>query len=95
MSELNTIPPINSPLGRHWTQPNVQNILIDDTHALMEDSDFNELKDYSHSIPSGVYPGKMWKRKAIGLWYLSWYGAVKNDSCKINSREIIKIEKDG
>ena len=93
MSELNTIPPMNNPLGRYWDQPSAQEILIDDIHALMEHKHFIELKDYSHSTPGGVYPGKMWKRKAKGIWYLVWYGVVNNNCCKINSREIIKLGK--
>ena len=89
----NTIPPMNSPLCRGWFQPNVQDILVDDTHALMEEKDFNELKDYSLSHPSGVYEGKMWKSNLSGTWYLMWYGFSEGGFCSNNHRKIIKLEK--
>ena len=85
----NKIPPMNHPLGKHWMQPNAQDIDIDDTHALMDEKSFNELKDYSGSLPSGVYEGKMWKRKCIGRWYLFWYGFAEGDFCSNNIREIL------
>lgn len=89
-SKLNeSIPPMNNPLGSHWSQPNVQNIDIDETHALMDEKSFNELKDYSGSLPSGVYEGKMWKRKYKGSWYLAWYGFAEGDFCSNNFREIL------
>lgn len=55
----NTIPPITDPMGRHWRQPSVASIALDDTHALMDDATFQALPEYSATRPSGVYPGKM------------------------------------
>ena len=55
------IPQMTDPLGRHWKQPNRDSILIDETHAVMGQRTFDELMTYSSTIPSGVYPGKMWK----------------------------------
>ena len=85
----NIIPPMNSPLGRHWLQPNVQNIEVDDTHALMSKSDLNQLRDYSGSIPSGVYSGKMWKCNYKDGWLLRWYSYLNETECKCNQRIIL------
>lgn len=73
------IPPITDPLGKFWNQPDLKLILIDDTHALMEMATFEGLADYSCTMPSGVYPGKMWRCRvkyddeSMG-WLLRWYG---------------------
>ena len=55
-------------------------------------------------MPSGVYEGKMWRRRepyqheagdvreATGRWYLMWFGASDNpDNCSINHRKIIIV----
>ena len=57
----NQIPVITHPLGSAWDQPKLDNILIDDTHALMEKSDFVQLRNYEYSFPTAVYEGKMWR----------------------------------
>lgn len=36
--------------------------VYDDTHALMRTSTFRALPEYSCSVPTGVYPGKTWRR---------------------------------
>lgn len=56
-----SIPAMTHPLGKHWKQPEVDEITIDDTHALMSQRAFDKLLEYSASRPSGVYEGKMWK----------------------------------
>ncbi|MDE4731390.1 hypothetical protein [Providencia rettgeri] len=92
----NIIPPMTDSLGKHWKQPNHKNILIDDTHALMSAKDFNLLADYSSSIPSGVYPGKMWKATTLGgKAFLRWFGVVegRDDVCSNNQREILIVER--
>lgn len=83
---LNVIPPITEPLGRHWDQPDTSLIQIDDEFARMNAHVFRELPEYSTSQPSGVYPGKMWKRHDGAFdhefiarggkpdWLLCWYG---------------------
>jgi hypothetical protein len=83
------IPPITDPLGASWKQPKRENILIDGTHAVMSVGDFNSLLEYSSSIPSGVYPGKMWRRNdglldrqylangRVPVWLLCWYAESK------------------
>jgi hypothetical protein len=50
------IPPITDPLGRHWTQPATDGVLVDDELALMDHRAFCRLSEYSTSIPSGKLP---------------------------------------
>ncbi len=80
------IPPMLDPLGAYWLQPKREEIQIDLKHALMGRSAFAKLSEYSCSQPSGVYPGKMWKKQLAqerpvnevmtpaGSWVLCWYG---------------------
>ncbi len=60
--ECHPIPPITDPMGRHWSQPDRQSILIDATHAVMSRQTFESLAEYSCSTPTGVYVGKMWRQ---------------------------------
>jgi hypothetical protein len=85
------IPPITHPLGQNWIQPNPSSILLDDTHALISKSDFDLLRNYSHSIPSGVYEGKMWKRQnESGEWFLAWFDKHPDPTrCLIRARHIL------
>lgn len=69
----NGIPPITDPLGRYWDQPSVAAIYVDDHHALMTKESFYGLCEYSTSIPTGKYPGKMWRARRTGGWVLCWY----------------------
>jgi len=98
----NIIPPITERLGRYWNQPPTSAILIDDTHALMEQKTLEDLAEYSATIPTGVYPGKMWKRHdgifdkvflvrgGTAVWLLMWYDEGTDPlHCTIESREII------
>lgn len=87
----NTIPPITDPMGRSWRQPPTSSVVLDDTHALMSRSTFDELPEYSSSYPTGVYPGKMWKAGFPGCWMLRWYGEVpgRPNLCSNNQREIL------
>lgn len=91
---MNSIPPMIHELGQYWKQPETGQVLIDDTHALLTEAEFNMLADYSASMPSGVYDGKMWKcldREALG-WLLCWYGpSTKPDHCSVNTRKIILL----
>ena len=84
------IPPITDPMGRNWDQPDRHRIAVDAKHALMEEATFNALHEYSTTIPTGVYEGKMWRRhdgiaargrhgeivmkQEQGTWLLCWYG---------------------
>jgi hypothetical protein len=94
------IPEITNEMGRNWSQPSTSKILVDDTHALMDEATFKELAEYSSSIPSGVYDGKMWKRHdgiydkkaTTHTWMLMWYGpSVDPEKCSINTRLILKL----
>jgi hypothetical protein len=98
------IPVITHPLGRSWRQPSLDHILVDDTHAVMSRCTFEELHEYSGTMPTGVYEGKMWRRHngiydraflAAGgkpNWTLCWYGpSDKPDMCSINVRDILII----
>lgn len=68
------IPPITDPIGRNWEQPHRRYIEVDSTHALMSEQTFKGLMEYSSSLPSGKYYGKMWRRCAgRDRWYLGWY----------------------
>lgn len=100
MTALNAIPPITDPMGKHWDQPPLSAIEIDDAHALMSDATFKALPEYSSTIPTGVYPGKMWRRHDGLLdqrckpsdrqWLLCWYGeSDEPDACSINSRKVL------
>lgn len=91
MNDTDLIPEITCPLGRYWRQPPRDAILVDDKHALMTRTTFDELPEYSASTPSGVYPGKMWRREYQGRWYLRWFGSVPDqpELCSNNQREII------
>jgi len=91
------IPKMTHPLSAYWHQPDRSRVLIDDTHALMSRRTFEELLEYTGTIPTGAYEGKMWKSKFwIGErsdWLLMWYGFYPPDpnEVSINSREIILI----
>jgi len=97
----NYIPDITHPYGSGWTQPKRSEIAIDDTHAMMGKSTFDKLLNYSHSIPSAAYEGKMWKgqyfenngRTPTDKWYLRWYGLSDQPGMvSNNTRDIIIIE---
>lgn len=84
-------PPIVSPysLGS-WRQPDREQILIDDRHAVMSQRTFEQLLEYSATIPTGVYPGKYWRRHDSGRWLFCWYGPLPDPSqCSINARELL------
>lgn len=93
LSKKNVIPEITDPLGRAWRQPDKKKILIDDHHAVMNKKEFDELSEYSATLPTGVYEGKMWRLLSDdNKNYLYWYGASDNPKkCSVNSREIILI----
>lgn len=95
----NIIPRITDKLGSSWMQPNIDNILVDDESAVMDELSFAKLPNYSTTRPSGVYPGKMWKADEFwdqpdtSKWWLLWYGeSYKKDGkefCTIHRRLIV------
>jgi len=76
---MDKIPAITNPLGKYWEQPEISDIEIDDTHALMNHESFKKLKDYSRSQPTGAYAGKMWKCKHADKWVLRWFSICPDD----------------
>src|SRR6187549_978694 len=62
------IPPITNPLGKAWTQPDRRLITFNENydHAIISHETYMSLLNYSHSQPSGVYAGKMWRSGKIG-----------------------------
>jgi hypothetical protein len=66
------IPKMTDPLGRHWKQPRGLHSRVElyFSHAYISEKDWNALPRYESSTPSGVYPGKVWRRGK----YLCWYG---------------------
>lgn len=99
------VPPMNHPLSSVWRQPSRFRIEVDNTHALMSQAVFNELLEYSSTQPSGVYPGKMWRRHdgiydtkflASGgkpEWLLCWYDVSEKgpDWCSTKTRKILIV----
>jgi hypothetical protein len=102
---MNAIPEITDELGRYWEQPDLRSVLIDDTHCILTQQQFDKLEEYSASQPSGVYPGKAWKRhdgafdqrfiKTGGVpeWLLAWYGNCDDPAkCSVNFRKILIVD---
>ncbi len=89
------IPKMTHPLGKAWSQPSRDKILVCKDHVVMSSKTLSELLDYTRSMPSGVYEGKMWKVGTdAGHWLLCWYGlSDKPDSCSTNHRRIELDEK--
>lgn len=80
---MDIIPEMTDPLGKHWSQPDRKAIVILNGIAVMGITSYMKLMEYSTSYPSGVYPGKMWKRINSGTHYLCWYGEEINKQCAI------------
>lgn len=86
------IPPITESLGRYWEQPDRSGILLDATHAVMTRATLFGLAEYSCSLPSGVYAGKMWRRAVAGGWRLMWYGEHTDpEKCSLHEREVLIV----
>jgi hypothetical protein len=95
-------PRLDSPYGPNvWQQPARESILIDDVHAVMSRHTFEQLAEYSASIPSGAHPGKLWRRangkhdpnhKGEPIWLLCWYGPLADLSkVSINYRTVLLV----
>lgn len=88
------IPPITDPLGRAWDQPDHSGWLFDDSHVVLPLRDFEQLREYSHSFPSGVYPGKAWKAQSpLGGWVVRWFDEHPTDPnlCRNMQRRAITV----
>lgn len=86
---LDHVPPITDPLGKHWTQPERAAILMDDHSCMMSEPDFHLLSEYSSSLPSGTYAGKLWKGNFAKGWFLGFYGEPDAKTIPIYWREIL------
>jgi hypothetical protein len=87
------IPRATDPMAKYFDMPNRDEIVIDQTHAVMTEKTFDCLKNYSLSNPSGVYQGKMWKRKRSDGWFICWFTDSEQDGfCDTNTREIIILK---
>jgi len=89
----NLIPVMDDPLGKHWDQPSdVRFAPMDETHVILTPHQTRQLAHYNSSMPSGVYPGKVWGRKEPGRYLLAWYGPETPDhKCPIMFREILEV----
>ena len=88
------IPVMDDPLGRYWEQPgDIRAALMDDTHVLLTRGQVRGLHEYSSSLPTGVYPGKCWRRREPGRHLLVWYGDETPDGrCPILFRDILVVD---
>lgn len=87
---VHIIPPITCEMGRSWDQPDRTLIEVDDTHAIMTRDVMLQLADYSHTLPTGVYDGKMWRK---GKTELRWFGPSSYaDKCAVNIRRILLVD---
>ena len=69
-------------MRKHWDQPEDNEILVDDKHALMSAEACAKLCEYSASLPTGTWHGKRWKREVRDgplqyskhvAWYMGEY----------------------
>jgi hypothetical protein len=88
----NVIPKMTNPMGVHWDQPSAVDISISDDCAAMDEDTLRDLPDYTYTLPTGAYAGKMWRRFVDGKgWCLVWYGYSEKgpNFCSINCRKIL------
>lgn len=86
------IPPMTHRLGKCWDQPPVEDIWFLDDLAVMAPRTFDDLADYSRSLPSGVYDGKMWRSQFGKDWYLKWFAPAKlPNECQVMYRRIAVV----
>ncbi|KKL82142.1 hypothetical protein LCGC14_1987740 [marine sediment metagenome] len=92
------LPQMTHPLSRGWSQPPADQMAVYDDIAIMDQSTLALLPEYSTTIPTGAYEGKMWRRaNGPDNWLLCWYGpSEKPDMVSINRRPIrlIRDEKE-
>lgn len=92
----NVIPPMTHPLSKHWRQPDMAKVRIDDEFAYMDERAFWSLSDYSCSQPTGCYPGKAWRSNSHqfnkshpNVWWLCWFGYSEDPNmCRTYCRRI-------
>ena len=85
-----TIPEMTDKLSSYWKQPAVSDILLTAETATMSKATFDKLANYEHTIPTGVYAGKMWRAGET----FCWYGEIENGECSIHRRRICGVTAD-
>ena len=100
------IPEMTDPLGRYWNQPrDIRSAPISDTEILITRRQFDELAEYSTSMPTGAYEGKCWKRQEYervghgenmrlrytGRWHLGFYGHSDKPGYVSNNWRLIHV----
>lgn len=92
-ADAHPIPPITDPIGRYWNQPPREEVLVDDSHAVMTAETLAKLLNYDITDPSGAYEGKMWRRGDLefgSVGWLCWYGhSEKPGMVSVNVRPIL------
>lgn len=75
------LPYMTSPLGRYWRQPEGlrDRVRVYETHATIDEIDWQALSQYESTLPTGTYSGKTWRCGP----YLCWYGRVNGSTIKI------------
>lgn len=89
-SVLEQIPPLSKEhLG--WEAPDRSEILaIDKDYVLMRQDTLDRLLDYTHSQPTSLYSGKMWKAKSKeDKWMFCWCNHSVGKYIDINFREVL------
>jgi hypothetical protein len=91
----NEIPVMDDPLGKHWDQPrDIRSAPMDEAHVILRPDQAVGLCNYDRTLPSGVYPGKCWRRRETkpDRDMLVWYGAETPDGkCPILMRDMLII----
>lgn len=89
---MNEVPVMDDPLGKHWRQPaDIRSAPMDDKHILLTPEQIAGLAEYSSTIPTGVYPGKCWKRIQSDGPLFVWYGPDVGGKCAILFRNILEV----
>ncbi len=91
MTGLDIIPEMTDPMGRHWVQPNRKDLFFCNIRVHLTIKDFNLLRDYSWSNPTGTYAGKMWKAFYKGAWQLEWWIDDKQPGYVLLQRKLIRV----
>jgi hypothetical protein len=89
---MHPIPLMTHPLSIYWKQPDRKSIEIDGEYALMNEESFKLLPEYSSTLPSGIYDGKMWKcNSKVEGWLLGWYATCEDPNYYKTCAKKIKI----
>lgn len=102
---MGEIPPVTDEMGKSWSQPPREDILVDANHATMSLETLGKLH-VCNSYPVDVYDGKMWRAterrimkrvrdghsviQLIPCNMLIWFGPSENaNQCTVNFRQIV------